>query len=194
MSAQTLPTSSEEDSLRADCYRVLARLFAAAPDAELLAHLRGAASDAADAGGLGASWNALCHAAAADTATLADQFGALFIAIGAPPVVVYGSWYRDGSLMGASLVRLRDDLVRFGLCRQEDVQEPEDHIAALLDAMALLVSAGEQDQAALLRDHIAPWYARLCDALESQGESEFYRAAARFMRGFLDGEVELLLA
>jgi TorA maturation chaperone TorD len=192
-----------DDALRADCYRVLARLFAAPPDAALLAGLAAAASGADDA--LGEAWNELCELAAgvmrsgipgdgADEtaiARLAAEYSELFFGIGEPKVMLYGSWYQTGSLMDAPLARLRDDLARLGFERDPAVREPEDHFAALLEVMALLVAAGRAAQGEFFQRHLASWQARLCQRLEAE-QSEFYRAAARFARGFLDGESEYL--
>lgn len=202
MSAVALATAdtaatevAADDPLRADCYRVLARLFAAPPDAALLDGLALAASGS-DAS-LGAAWNELCALAARvgadDTATarLAEEYAELFFGVGEPKVMLYGSWYQSGSLMDTPLARLRDDLARLGFEREPEVREPEDHFAALLEVMALLVAAGRAAQIEFFQRHLASWHARLCTRLEAE-QSEFYRAAARFARGFLDGETELL--
>lgn len=184
-----------DDRLRADCYRVLARLFAAPPDAALLGSLAAAASG--NDAELGAAWNELCALAARvgadDTAVarLSEEYTGLFFGVGEPKVMLYGSWYQTGSLMDTPLARLRDDLARLGFEREPAVREPEDHFAALLEVMALLVAAGRAAQGEFFRRHLASWQARLCTRLEAES-SEFYRAAARFARGFLDGEKELL--
>lgn len=186
-----------DNHLRADCYRVLARLFVAAPDAALLKSLGEAASGADD--DLGDSWNELCALAgkvsAGDTAItqLGDEYAMLFLSVGQPKVTLYGSWYQTGSLMDTPLARLRDDLARLGFARDPQVFEPEDHVAALLEVMAMLVSEGRAAQAEFFRHHLASWHGRFCQCVEAE-ESEFYRAAARFARSFLDGESELLAA
>ena len=183
--------------IRANCYRVLARLFAAAPDAGLMAHLADSAS-AAPSGDLGESWNALCAEAAKVSAggtaagdALAQAYTEIFCAIGEPRVMLYGSWYLTGALMDAPLARLRTDLAQLGFERQPEVTEPEDHVAALCEVMAELITAGSPAQAEFFLRHLAPWYGRLCAALAAE-ESGFYRAAAEFARSFLDGENELL--
>ncbi|HTZ00547.1 MAG TPA: molecular chaperone TorD family protein [Rhodocyclaceae bacterium] len=179
-----------EDQLRTDCYRVLARLFAAPPDLSLLQHLRQSATGADDE--LGRQWNALCAASVEEPARLADEYGDLFLAVGAAKVFPYGSWYLDGSLMGRSLVRLRSDLARLGLARKGEVKEPEDHMAAVLEVMGLLVEGGSGAQAEFFDRHLAPWYEAFCDAVEAQAEGTFYRAAAGFARRFLAVEAEML--
>lgn len=185
-----------EDQVRADCYRVLARLFAAPPEAGLLADLQQSASGAED--DLGRLWNALCKACDGDLAILVPQisaqYEALFTGIGETPVLLYGSWYQTGSLMDFPLARLRTDLARLGYARGPEVKEPEDHLAALLEVMAMLVTEGDAAQVEFFSRHLAPWYLKFCARLagEANGKSEFYRAAANFACGFLDVEAELL--
>ena len=187
--------AAADDQLRADCYRVLARLFAAPPDAALLDSLAAAASGSGDA--LGEAWNELCALAArvgageTAIASLTQEYTELFFGVGEPRVMLYGSWYQTGSLMDTPLARLRDDLARLGFERDPAVREPEDHFAALLEVMALLAAARRAAQIEFFQRHLASWQTRLCARLEAE-TSEFYRAAARFARGFLDGENQLL--
>ena len=190
-----------EDQVRADCYRVLARVFAAPPDAALLESLQQSASGSEDA--LGQLWNTLCQkVGGGDTATqlanevahIAEQYAELFTGIGEVRVLPYGSWYQTGSLMDFPLARLRTDLAKLGFTREADVKEPEDHIAALMEVMALLVADDNPEQSEFFTRHIAPWYLKFCARLAGEDvvASEFYRAAANFACGFLDGEAELM--
>jgi TorA maturation chaperone TorD len=96
--------------------------------------------------------------------------------------------------MDAPLARLRDDLIALGIARDPGVHEPEDHIAALMEVMAMLVAQARAAQKDFFNRHVAPWYASLCDRLEQQQESEFYRAVGRFARDVLDVERELMAA
>ena len=186
-----------EDQVRADCYRVLARVFVAPPDAALLESLQQSASGSEDA--LGQLWNTLCQkVGAGDTANisiqLSEQYAELFTGIGEVRVLPYGSWYQTGSLMDFPLARLRTDLAKLGFTREADVKEPEDHIAALMEVMALLVADDNPEQSEFFTRHIAPWYLKFCARLAGEDvvASEFYRAAANFACGFLDGEAELM--
>ncbi len=184
-----------EDLARANCYAILARLFAAPPDAGFLAAL--AESVDADAGAvaeaaLPAAWRELGVAAAQSTADGArEEFGALFVAIGRPQVVLYASWYLTGFMMEKPLAALRDDLAALGLARLDGVREPEDHFAALMEAMRHLTgdaSRSEDERIALQQRfflaHIDPWSEKLCDALDAAAEAGLYRAAANFTRVF----------
>lgn len=186
-------TLAAEDRLRVDCYRLLARLFAAPPDAALLASLRQSATGAADE--LGTLWNELCAASlagVADAGVLAQEYEELFFSVGQPKVVAYASWYRKGSMMDTPLAELRTDLARLGLARRQAIDEPEDHFAAVLEAMGLLVAEANGAQADFFQRHLAPWFDVFCTAVAARDESVFYRAAARFVRGFLANEQEWL--
>ena len=185
-----------EDLARANCYAILARLFQAPPDAGLLAALAAsfeANEDVTEDAALPAAWNELSVAAGQATAASAGaEFSALFIAIGKPQVVLYASWYLTGFMMEKPLAALRDDLAALGLARQNEVREPEDHFAALMEAMRHLVgdvSRLEDERLALQQKfflaHIDPWCEKLCDALDAAPEANLYRAAGNFTRGFL---------
>lgn len=188
-----MPVQAADDAVRTDSYRVLARLFAAPPDATLLHALAQAPRAGEDA--LGAAWNALCEfaarAGASAPARLDAEYNELFCGVGEPRVMRYGSWYLSGSLMDQPLARLRDDLARLGFARDAEVHEPEDHFAALLEVLAMLVAAGHPEQRDFFQRHLAPWYAQLCRRLEGD-TSEFYRLAARLAHSFLDAEVETM--
>ncbi len=73
------------------------------------------------------------------TESLRDEYHALFIGLGRGELVPYGSWYQTGFLMEKPLGLLRADLARLGFERAEEVHEPEDHVAALCEVMALLI-------------------------------------------------------
>lgn len=181
-----------EDLARANCYAILARLFQAPPDAGFLAALA-VSSDAAEDAALPAAWKELSVAAGQATVDSAcAEFSALFVAIGRPQVVLYASWYLTGFMMEKPLAILRDDLATLGLARHDEVREPEDHFAALMEVMRHLigdVSRPEDQRLALQQKfflaHIDPWREKLCDALDAAREAGLYRAAGKFTRVFL---------
>lgn len=189
-----------EDLARAGFYALLARLFHAAPDAALLRQLTQAQEIEADddASGLPQAWHALRQAAAqADAVALSQEFDEVFIGVGKPQVMLYGSYYLAGFMMEKPLAALRDDLARLGFARQGGVAEPEDHLAALADVMRLLISdttlpAQEraERQVAFFERHLRPWYGRLFAALALAPGAGFYRDAGEFGRAFLDLESE----
>lgn len=187
----------EAHALRAGVHELLGRLLAREPDAETLERLRAiGAVDTAD-GPLAMGWELLRVAAErTDPVTLRREYNDLFIGVGRGEVVPFGSWYLTGFLMEKPLALLRADLERFGIERQEGVPESEDHVAALCDAMALIIRAGEEipfaRQQAFFAEHLEPWAGRFFDDLQAAPSANFYRAVGFFGASFIDVERQLL--
>ena len=99
-----------EDTARADLYGLLATLLYRAPDAALLHHIAANRAHGEDAATpLGHAWNDLCDAASVTTAEQAsDEYQQLFVGVGKPEVLLYGSYYQTGFLNERPLVALRD--------------------------------------------------------------------------------------
>ena len=121
----------DEETARAELYGVLSQLYYAAPGPDVMAALRVAVTEApADGAFLQEPWQALVGAARAHTdAAVAQEFDRLFGGVGKPEVYVYGSHYLSGFLNERPLARLRADLDRLGLARDEAMPETEDHVA-----------------------------------------------------------------
>ena len=66
--------------------------------------------------------------------------GGLTLEIGRGELVPFASYYRTGFLNEKPLAKLRGDMARLGIARAESVKEPEDHIAALCEMMAGLIT------------------------------------------------------
>ena len=135
----------------------------------------------------------LADAAARGTpGVLGDEYLALFIGLGRGEVVPYGSWYMTGFLMEQPLARLRSDLAELGIERQEGVREPEDHAAALCDAMALLISGDDPAPVALqsrfFARHMEPWMGKFFRDLQQAPSARFYRAVGQLGEQFMDVE------
>jgi TorA maturation chaperone TorD len=194
------PSVDEEgQDVRSALYAVLSHLFAAHPGAALLRQIAAAGSlIAVDAPTpLAQAWRGLCEAAAAaDPAAVAEEFDALFVSPGLPPVSLYASSYMAGRQRGQLLAELRDDLARAGYARAADSGEYEDHFSALCDVMRGLIAepAMTDDavarQQAFFRAYLAPWHSRLFEAVSRTGEPRFYRSVARFADAFLTHESE----
>ncbi|MFA0373095.1 molecular chaperone, partial [Vibrio sp. 10N.222.54.F6] len=85
------------------------------------------------------AWIAIQQAATeSNRKALEDEYQDLFIGIGRGEIVPFGSWHRTGSMMEKPLAEIRHDLELLGIERDEQVKEPEDHIAALCEVMAML--------------------------------------------------------
>lgn len=184
---------NESDALRADVYRLLARLLREAPDAELLDWLAGLEVEA-DGTLLAERWAAL--GAAARETTAEAQARAHFrhlVGVVQGDVTPYASWYRNGELMDAALVALRRDLKALGFQRAEHSHDPEDHLAALAEVMAMLIEARTPDEARFFMDHLAPWAA---DCLADLGrvDTPFQACLGRLGQAFLEQEARRLEA
>lgn len=177
----------DRDALRADIYRLLASLLLAAPDRELLAMIAGLEADA-DGGPLAARWRALAEAAAATTPeALSRAHFRHLVGVIAGEVTPYASWYRHGTLMDEPLVALRRDLRRLGIERDAHSRDPEDHLAALCEAMAMLIEDRSPAQAAFFQAHLQPWAGRCLGDLAGV-ETPFYARLGRLGQAFLDLE------
>ena len=178
-----------EELLRARLYALLSRLLAAAPDARLLAELKGAEGDSSE---FGQAFVALAREAANTSAAQAKaEYHDLFIGIGRGELVPYGSYYLTGFLHEKPLAELRAALAALGVARDSSVKEPEDHIAALCEVMAGLIDGTFGAPAPLLvqrrlfERHIGTWAARFFADLEVAEAAKFYRAVGRIGRLFV---------
>ena len=134
---------ADEDQLRANCYALLGRLLACAPDAETLAMVGNLSGDSSE---FGRALSALSTAArSASQQSLEEEYFNLFIGVGHGELTPYGSYYMTGFLHEKPLAALRADMGRLGIARVEGVSEPEDHIAALCEMMAGLITGAFAD-------------------------------------------------
>jgi TorA maturation chaperone TorD len=185
-------TLSGEELARANFYGLLARLFYAPPDADLLQTLARAEGIEAEGGELGEAWVALSRAAAeADPEAVRDEYDTAFVGTGKSPVTLYTCAYSIRYASEAPLAELRGELARLGLARREEASEPEDHIAALCETMRHLIAVQKRDlaeQRRFFERWIAPSAGSLCDAIEAEPATAFYKPVARFAKAFFDIE------
>ena len=184
-----LQTAQEESALRVEIYGLLAHVFRKAPDQTILDWLSSLDVEANQnvSNTMAASWPVLKLAAQTTTVlAVEEEYQDLFIGIGRGEIVPFGSWYLTGSLMEMPLAHLRRDLMQLGFQRDESVKEPEDHIAALLEVMAMLVEGGDRHlQQVFFNRHIATWFERLCNDLKKANSAVFYSAVAELALQFL---------
>ena len=206
---QTVVDQTETDQtdpgqlMRASVYEMLAALLAKAPSADLVGRL--AALDAIDTseGSLAMGWELLRQASLkeeqrriganqADHEALKEEYFNLFIGVGRGELVPFGSWYITGFLMEKPLSLLRTDLAALDIQRQEGIAESEDHVAALCDAMALIIRSGDATdfnrQQAFFKDHLAPWAGRFFNDLQNANGAGFYRAVGFFGENYIEFE------
>jgi TorA maturation chaperone TorD len=189
-----------EDAARAHLYALIARLFYAAPDRELLSAIASSEEISAEGGdpALAQSWQALRAAAGeVDAEIVADEYQQLFIGVGKAEVTLYGSNYLMPIMVAHPLAKLRSTLAEMKLARNESVTEPEDHIAALAEVMRFLIAGDGKIspsevaiQESFFSQYLEPWYRQFCELLAQKAGARFYRSVAQFTRAFLDLERE----
>jgi TorA maturation chaperone TorD len=186
------PEVPEEERLRAEIYGVLARLLAAPPEAALLKAL---ARMSGDDSGLGAAFRDLARAAAGATAeTVEHEYHDLFIGVDRGELLPYASFYLTGFLHEKPLAELRGELIALGVERAVEVKEPEDHIAALCEVMAGLITgafgvpAPIETQQRFFDAFLKPWAGRFFHDLEVAQAAHLYAPVGRIGRLFFDVE------
>ena len=192
---------SAEDRVRADLYAMVARLFAAPPDAEFLRLLASAPELPEEPGArLPAAYNALLRASRAMDADAAIQeYTDLFVGVGKSEVNLHGSHWVSGFMMDKPLAELRDALADLGLERSDQGALLEDHLAALAEVMRMLIAGGQgrasaplAEQRRFFETRIAPWAFRCCAAISASPLANYYRCASEFSQTFLAIEREAL--
>ncbi len=185
-------TVPDEEILRAQIYGMLAGLLSRTPDAGMLTAL---SSMEGDERPLGRAFMALAEAARATNPAVAQrEYDALFIGVGGGELTPFASYYRTGFLHEKPLADLRSDMARLGIARADTVKEPEDHIAALFEMMAGLITGafgdpvGLDEQHAFHDRHIASWAPRFFADLEKSPSASLYQSVGALGRLFLDIE------
>jgi TorA maturation chaperone TorD len=190
MRGMEMRSPDEVDAARAGEYALLAALLACSPDSKLLTRLARVQGGSSPLG--------LAHAALSEAAERMDgeraerEYFELFIGVGRGELLPYGSYYLTGFLHGRPLARLREDLRRLGIEREEGQPEPEDHAAILCEIMARL-AAGEIEAAPgadreIFEKHMAPWIGRFFADLERAEAADFYARVGLLGRTFVEIE------
>ena len=192
------PAIDPGDQARADFYALLSRLYAAAPDASLLAAIASAdeldiASKDGPAADLARTWHVLIAASAVmDPDAVETEYQQLFVGVGASEVSLHGSAYAKGPKGGPLLVQIRESLVQLKLVRQPDVTMFEDHLAAVLETMRVLITGLGQPNAfafdvqrEFFRCNIDPWVDVCCNAISAKSLANYYVRVAQFTHSFM---------
>lgn len=184
-----------EEAARAELYGLLAALFYEPPSQTLLDAIAAAPTTGETA--LELAWNelgAVCRATGQETAR--EEYERLFIGVGKPDVLLYGSFYLSGFLMEKPLAELRSDLAQLGLERSEALVESEDHLAALCEVMRYLITSDDAVNGSLAAQqkffnaHMAPWVRTCCETVENHPDARFYKPVAQLARQFFDVEMQ----
>jgi TorA maturation chaperone TorD len=178
-----------EERLRAHQYQLLARFLAAPPDAALLELAVGFTGDDTD---LGRALAELAHRAGRIAPEAASrEYHDLFIGIGRGELVPYASYYLTGFLNEKPLAKLRGEMARLGIARAETVKEPEDHVGALCEMMAGLITGAFgaplelAGQRAFFERHLAPWAPAFFQDLEQAKSAWLYAPVGTLGRVFM---------
>lgn len=190
-----LPSVPEEDLWRAQIYALLGRCLARRPDTALLTAL---AQVKGDESTLGQSLTALAEAARTTSLERAqEEYDTLFVGLPRGELVPYASFYRTGFLYERPLAKLRGDMVKLGYARADNVSEPEDHMGALCELMALLIRGGDgrgpaelATQERLFNQHLAPWGERFFADLEQAPSARLYQPLGTVGRLFMSIETQ----
>lgn len=188
----------DEETARSELYGLLAQAFYAPAAPELLANLRLAPTPSSAPGAvLAQPWHTLVGVARELTdAQIGAEFDALFGGVGKPEVYLYASHYLSGFLNEKPLARLRTELDRLGLARDDAMSETEDHIAYLCEVMRYLIAddavavVNLARQRSFFATHMQPWVGSMCDEIAQHPKARFYAALAALARAFMSIEAQ----
>ena len=185
---------SAEDRLRADFYNFLGLLLSGPPDQFLLGQMAGLKGDKTD---LGQAIQAMARVAKVTKLAAAErEFNTLFIGLGRGELLPYASFYLTGFLNEKPLAQLRNDMAARGITRAQNVYEPEDNIASLMEMMASMIvgrfgnPATLEDQKSFWSKHIGPWAKHFYSDLEAAENSVLYASVGTAGRVFMEIERE----
>ncbi|MGA1232542.1 MAG: molecular chaperone TorD [Rhodobacteraceae bacterium] len=185
---------AEEDRLRADLYNFLGVILSGPPDEMLLGQTAGLQGDSTD---LGQAVSTLAKMARiTKPRTVESEYNRLFIGLGRGELLPYASYYLTGFLNEKPLSLLRQDMTAQGLARAQNVFEPEDNIASLMEMMGAMIvgrfgtPADLNTQKTFFNKHIGPWAGHFFSDLEGAKNSVFYAPVGTVGRLFMDVEVE----
>ncbi|MFY0691028.1 MAG: molecular chaperone TorD family protein [Paracoccaceae bacterium] len=191
--AETVEIASE-DRLRADLYNYLGLILSGPPDQFLLDQTAGLSGDESE---LGKAISGLSRVAkACKPKKVESEFNALFIGLGRGELLPYASYYLTGFLNEKPLAVLRNDMAARRITRAENVYEPEDNIASLMEMMAGMIvgrfgaPASLEDQKTFFNKHIGPWAGHFYSDLEAAKNSVLYASVGSVGKAFMEIERE----
>jgi TorA maturation chaperone TorD len=195
---QALQFVAPEELARANFYGLIARLFYAPPDEQLISELLGAqefsgeAERGAEGEALAAAWHEMVEACrVAFPVALEQEHTTLFVGTGKAEVTPYLSHYVLRHSSDVPLVALRQQLAAWGIARREDVPEYEDHVSGVCETMRFAIAVQQrtaEEQREFFERYIHAGATRFCDAVTASPNARFYRLVARFARVFFDVE------
>ena len=188
------PPIAPEDQVRARLYALLGTVLLQIPDQTTLDHLSALEGESGD---VGSAINTLSQIAKSMTpASVEREYNVLFIGVGRGEVLPYASYYLTGFLHEKPLADLRGKMRELGIQRKQGISEPEDHLGALCEMMAGMITGafGEpmplQVQKEFFNAHIAPWAAHCFSDLEKAESAVLYAPVGSLGRLFVEIEQE----
>lgn len=185
---------SNEDRMRADLYNFLGVLLSRPADEMLLAQVKSLSGDETP---LGQAIATLAKVAAlSKPKAVESEFNKLFIGLGRGELLPYASYYLTGFLNEKPLALLRQDMTSHGLTRAENVFEPEDNIASLMEMMGAMIvgrfgtPTDLARQKAFFNKHIGAWASHFFNDLETAKNSVFFAPVGTVGRVFMEIETE----
>ncbi|AEI93532.1 MULTISPECIES: TorD/DmsD family molecular chaperone [Roseobacter] len=192
-SAQPIEVDAE-DRLRADLYNFLGLLLARPADEMLLEQTAALSGDESPLGEAIAGLSRV--AKASKPKSVEREFNALFIGLGRGELLPYASYYLTGFLNEKPLARLRQDMASLQVTRADNVFEPEDSIASLMETMGGLIvgrfgsKVSLDQQKTFYNNHLGPWATHFFTDLEAAKSSVFYASVGAVGREFMSIERE----
>lgn len=185
---------AEEDNLRAGVYALLGWLLRSTPTSDDLQRIAALEGDDSEIGRAISALAKIARAASPDS--VREEFHDLFVGLGRGELVPYGSYYMTGFLNEKPLAKLRIDMGRLEIDRAAGVNEPEDHIAALCEMMAGLITgafgapADLAVQQAFFDAHVAPWAEKFFTDLEATASAVLYMPVGTIGKLFMRIEAQ----
>lgn len=180
---------AEEDALRAGVYALLSSVLAGPPSTDTLQQLSNLQSDET---GIGRAFGMLAKAAGEiSVGDAEDEYNALMIGVTQGELIPYASHYLTGFLCEQPLADLRGDMGSLGIARTDEVSEPEDHIASLLEMMNGLIlgsfgkAADLSGQKKFFDTHIDTWAGKFFEDIEAAESAVLYRPIGSIGRAFM---------
>ena len=182
--------------MRAGIYAFLVRALAGPVQQDFLDIIKTLQRDETE---LGAALGAWADAArTADVEALEAEYTKLFYGMGSGgEILPYASYYLTGSLHDRPLAQLRGDMARLGIEHGKLNNEPEDHIAFVMEMMHGLIIGAYGDGAAPVDEqirffdaHLAPWAGDCFEDLAAAESAAFYAKVAAVGRAFMRIEAQ----
>jgi len=181
-----------EDEARAAIYGLIARLFYAPPDQDVLAQVLHSGVFAGSQAPAAVAWRELADACRnAFPVVLENEHTALFVGTGKAEVTPYLTHYTIQYATDNPLVELRQQLNRWGMRRKENANEPEDHIAGICEAMRFAIAVQQrniEEQKMFFDNYLYRGGVAFCSAVTASDKADFYRRVALFARAYLELE------